>query len=225
MRTLLRRSLLPVVTLVSVTAAAAWAQGRPSLAIAAPPADQVTRTGPVVVASHMLSGRKLQELLASGFPARLHFTVELWSVGGWVNDLERVTEWDVVVRWIAVDNAYEVTQVTGDQPFALGRFAQLSDAAQAVARPVRAPIVAFAGSKRFYYQATLAVETLSLTDLDEVERWLRGELRPAVRGERNPGTVLGRGLKTLATRLLGGERREYSERTPVFAVSEERKQE
>lgn len=212
----LRRHLLAAVALLCVSAGAALAQEQPSLAIAAPAADQVTRTGPVVVASHMLAGRKLQELLASGFPARLHFVVELWSVGGWVNDLERFTEWDVIVRWLAVERVYEVIQVVGSRPFSLGRFALLGDAASAVARPTRAPIVASAASRRMYYQATLTVETLSLSDLDEVERWLRGELRPAVRGERNPGTVLGRGLKTLVSRLLGGERREYVARTGVF---------
>ena len=60
------------------------------------------------------------------------------------------------------------------------------------------------------------VETLSLNDLDEVERWLRGELRPAVRGRRNPGTALGRGLRTLAVRLLGSESRHYEARTGTF---------
>jgi hypothetical protein len=166
----------------------------------------------------MLSGRQLRELLASGFPARLHFVVELWSVGGWVNDLDRFTEWDVVVRWLAVERVYEVIQIVGARPFSLGRFAQIGDAATAVARPTRAPIVASTASSRMYYQATLTVETLSLSDLDEVERWLRGELRPAVRGQRNPGTVLGRGFKTLASRLLGGERREYVARTGVFGA-------
>lgn len=219
----LHRHLLAAVALLGATAAAAPAQARPSLAITAPTVGEVTRTGPVVVASHMLSGRKLRELLASGFPARLHYTVELWSVGGWVNDLERITEWDVVVRWLAVERVYEVIQIVGARPFSLGRFALLGDAASAVARPARAPIVAAATSRRMYYQATLTVETLSLSDLDEVERWLRGELQPAVRGERNPGTVLGRGLKTLASRLLGGERREYVARTGVFSTADGRR--
>jgi hypothetical protein len=212
----LRRPLLFAAVLLGMAVSAASAQGRPALSIAPPAADQLTSAGPVVVASHMLSGRKLQELLTSGFPARLHFVVELWSVGGWVNDLERITEWDVVVRWLAVERVYEVVQIVGSRPFSLGRFALLGDAASAVARPTRAPMVASASSRRMYYQTTLTVETLSLSDLDEVERWLRGELQPAVRGERNPGTVLGRGLKTLASRLLGGERREYVARTRVF---------
>ena len=222
MAMLLRRALLALVVLTGTPWAVASAQGKPALSVAAPAAEQLTAAGPVVEATHMLTGRKMQELLGSGFPARLHFAVELWSVGRWSNDLERLTEWDVVVRWLAVERTYEVTLMRGEQPFSLGKFALLSDAEAAVARPVRAPIVAFARGKRMYYQATLSVETLTMSDLDEVERWLRGELQPAVRGERNPGSVLGRGLKTLASRLLGGERREYAERTKVFEVDAKR---
>jgi hypothetical protein len=37
-----------------------------------------------------------------------------------------------------------------------------------------------------------------------------------VRGRRNPGTAVGRGLKTLATRLLGGETRHYEVLSETF---------
>jgi hypothetical protein len=60
------------------------------------------------------------------------------------------------------------------------------------------------------------IEALSLTELDEVERWLRGELKPAVRGQKNAGTAVGRGVKTVVVRLLGGERRRYEARSPTF---------
>jgi hypothetical protein len=59
---------------------------------------------------------------------------------------------------------------------------------------------------------------MSMSDLDELEGWLRGELRPAVRGKKNPGTALGRGITKLATRLLGGEKRRYEQRTETFRV-------
>ena len=57
---------------------------------------------------------------------------------------------------------------------------------------------------------------LSVNDLDEVERWLRGELRPAVRGERNPGTAITRGLRSLVVGILGGENRHYEARSRTF---------
>ena len=52
----------------------------------------------------------------------------------------------------------------------------------------------------------------------EHKRCLKGDLRPAIRGERNPGTALTRSLRTLAARLFGGETREYEQKTPVFRV-------
>ena len=59
---------------------------------------------------------------------------------------------------------------------------------------------------------------LSLTDLDEVERWLRGDLQPGLTGKANPGTIITRGLRTVAAKLLGSESREYEASTPMFRV-------
>ena len=220
MQRLVRPLPLLAAALLCAAVRGASAQGHPALSITAPAPEELTRAGPVVVASHMLSGRKLQELLANGFPVRLHFSVELWSVGTWSNEVQRIVEWDVVVRWLQVERTYDVTQIVNDRPFSLGRFPLLSDAEAAVGRPTRASITAVPSARRLYYQASLSVETLSVTDIDEVERWLHGELEPAVRGHRNPGSALSRGIRTLFSRLAGGERREYAERTPIFRVSE-----
>jgi hypothetical protein len=70
--------------------------------------------------------------------------------------------------------------------------------------------------QRTYYNLLLDVETLSLTDLDEVQRWLKGELQPAVHGQKNPGTAVTRGLRTIVVRLLGGEKRHYESRSGTF---------
>ena len=59
---------------------------------------------------------------------------------------------------------------------------------------------------------------LSVGDIDEVERWLKGEAGPATQGKEDAGTALGRGAKTLFTRLLGGQVRRYSSRTTAFRV-------
>ena len=98
-------------------------------------------------------------------------------------------------------------------------FARLEEADATVARPVRAPIQPGRDGRRRYYLARVDVAALSVTDLDEVNRWLRGELQPAVRGERNPGTALTRGIRTVATRLLGGERRSYEARNAGFRAN------
>lgn len=181
-----------------------------------PTATRLTAEGPLVRSRAILADPYLRELLQSGFPVRLSYRVELWADGRFFDELQRSAEWEVRVIFRGVPQTYEVIQVVGDRPLSLGTFARLEDADVAAARPVRVPIRAPADDRRFYYLATLEVEAMSMTDLEELNRWLRGELQPTVRGQRNAGTALTRGIRSLATRLLGGERREYSERSPSF---------
>lgn len=192
------------------------AQRGPGISVELPVAAQVTQEGPLVRARNVLTDPRMRELLEAGFPARLRYRVELWSNERFADQLHRAVEWEVLVRWRGTDQRYEVTQRIGDRVLPLGSFARVDDAEAAVERPLRVPIVAPARNRRYYYQAMLEVRTLSVSDLDEVNAWLRGELTPAMRGERNPGTALTRGLRSLTTRLLGGERREYAARSPHF---------
>ena len=172
--------------------------------------------GPLVRGIEIIADARLADLLRNGFPARLHFRVELWSTGGWFDDLEGRHAWDIIVQYDPLDRRYRVARVAGDVATLIGEFATIADAEAAVSRPYRVPLQPSARRQRFYYNAVLEVETLSLSDLDEVERWLRGELRPAVRGQRNPGTALTRGVRTLLVRLLGGRKQQYQVRSGTF---------
>ena len=201
----------------TVLATVAEAQRAARLEITLPALSRVTQEGPSVRARGILDDDRIRELLRSGFPARLSYRVELWSSEPWLDELMRTAEWEVDVRLRGVDQRYEVTQIVGGKPLSLGTFARIEDAAAAVERPLRVPVTAPPSARRrYYYQAALEVRTLSVSDLDEVNAWLRGELSPAMRGERNPGTALTRGVRSLTTRLLGGERREYAARTRLF---------
>lgn len=172
---------------------------------------------PLVRAVDVLADKDMRNLLVNGFPARLHFRGELWSVSGWFNDLEGTVEWDIVVQFDAFTKSYRVLRIMGEQLTALGTFADLNSASAAMAAPFRLPLVPpTRRGGRFYYSASLDLETLSMSDLDELERWLRGELKPAVRGQRNPGTAITRGLRTLFVRLLGGEKRHYEAQSATF---------
>ena len=42
---------------------------------------------------------------------------------------------------------------------------------------------------RYYYLGQVQVETLSLTDLEELQRWLHGDLAPAVKGDQTMETL------------------------------------
>lgn len=210
-------ALVAALALVAIAAAArpaAAQQPRPGVEVQLPNASRLTLEGPLVRSRAMLTEVRTRELLQSGFAARLHYRVELWA-DGFFDELQRTAEWDVVVEPSAL-GTYVVRQHVGDLELSLGAFALLDDAEAALSRPVRVPISAPRQNRRYYYRVTLSVETLSISDLDEVNRWLRGELEPAVRGRANPGTAFTRGLRSLTARLLGGERREYITRSASF---------
>jgi uncharacterized protein DUF4390 len=194
------------------------AQRGPELEIVLPAPDALATEGPAVRAVNVLSDSKVRELLDSGFPARLHFRLELWSAGGMFNSLRGTTEWDVVVRYDALNKRYQLVRLNGGAVVASARFAEFATALAEAERPYRAPLPARRQLDRQYYNAVLELETMSRDDLDELERWLRGELKPAVRGQRNPGTAIGRGLRDLFVKLLGAEQWTLEKRSPTFRV-------
>lgn len=202
----------------------AHAQGdanRPGVDILLPPGEGGVLAlspdrGPLVTTRNILSGGELRELIRSGFPAELRFRLELWRAGGWFDDLESILEWSVIVAYDPAAQLYRVRRLSSTQNEDLGAFATLTSVEAVLARPVRAPVIPRQQGRRYYYNLVLEVEALSVSDLDQLERWLRGELRPAVRGRNNPVDALSSGVKTMVTRVLGGERREYRRRSGAF---------
>jgi hypothetical protein len=171
---------------------------------------------PAVSSSGLLADGSMRDLLSNGFPARLHYRLERWTSGRWFDDLKATFEWDVIVKYDVLGKKYQVVRVVNKKVESLGEFPGTDEAENSAEGPYRPAIQLPKKGQRGYYNLLLDVETLSLSDLDEVERWLRGELKPAVSGKTNPGTALGRGVRTLVVRLLGGEKRHYEARTGKF---------
>lgn len=184
--------------------------------VLAPPQNAWADDVPAVSSEGLLSDAAMRDLLANGFPARLHYRLERWASGRWFDDLKAAFEWDVILKYDVLGKKYQVVRVVNRKSESLGEYASVADAENAVEAPYRVGISLPKKGQRGYYNLLLDVETLSLTDLDEVQRWLRGELKPAVSGKKNPGTAVGRGLRTLVVRLLGGEKRHYEARTGTF---------
>jgi hypothetical protein len=214
-----RSLVLPCVLLLS-TAAPALAQRSARVQIELPPAALRAVEAPRVRALRVLSDGRLRDLLRNGFPARLHWRVEVWSTRGWFDDLKGAVEWDVIVRYEPLERRYEIVRIDAEgNPTPLGRTENFANVEAIIERPQQPPVLPPRRRDRVYYNVALDVEMLSVSDLDEVERWLRGELRPAVRGQRNPGTAVTRGVRTVVARLLGAEKRHYEERSVRFDVS------
>ena len=188
------------------------------LEVTAPPEGAWMEQAPGVSSTGLLTDAAMRDLLSNGFPARLHYRLERWKSGRWFDDIQAASEWDVILKYDVLGKRYQVARVVNKRAESLGDHASLEAAAEAAEAPYQTTISLPRKGQRGYYNLLLDVEMLSLSDLDEVERWLRGELKPAVRGEKNPGTVLTRGMRTLVLRLLGGEKRHYEARSGTFRL-------
>ncbi len=157
---------------------------------------------PVIRSENMLGANsRWLAALRSGLPVRLHYRVEVWrSRGAWFDTFERQVEWDVLVRHEPLLDHYTLLTFVGaarqERRYAtldaLG--AALAFAYQVNVRPVE--------EGRYYYAASLQVSTLSDSDLDELERFLAGDLGRTDEGE-NLGDALGRGATRFLLRLAG----------------------
>jgi hypothetical protein len=212
---IVRLSRFTTIGAFAVSASVASAQ-KPQISIVLPDQSSLATEPPMIRSQSLVTDGTMLDLLRNGFPARLHYRMERWSTGGWFDDIAAESEWDVVVRYDALSKLFQVYRVVRRQTVLLGSFPTIQEAEAAVDVPFPAPIALPRKGRRSYYTLTLNIETLSLTELDEVERWLRGELKPAVRGKKNPGTAVGRGVRTVMVRLLGGEKRRYETRSGTF---------
>jgi hypothetical protein len=173
---------------------------------------------PVVRSENMLgSNSRWLDALRSGLPVRLHYTVEVWrSRGAWFDTFERQAEWDVLVRHEPLLDQYTLLTFVGaarqERRYAtldaLG--AALAFGYQVNVRPEE--------SGRYYYAASLQVTTLSDSDLDELERFLAGDLGEAEERGENFGDVLGRGATRFLLRLAGLPSLRLEARSPHFTV-------
>ena len=179
------------------------------------PASRATEA-PFTRTAGLLRSPPMNDLMRSGFPARIRYKIERWAVGGWADDLRATREWTLIVRYDQLGGVFKVVRVFRETATPLGESATIAGADSIVARLTRTPMPPPRRGERSYYTLGIELEMLSLGDLDELENWLKGELQPAVRGDRNPGTALTRGIRTLVVRLLGGEKRRYEARSPTF---------
>lgn len=175
-------------------------------------------TGATVRAARMLRDSNTRELLSSGFPAALRFRLELWRSGGLFDDIEGLpVTWEVLVRYDPYTQRYSVYRRGPGAYQDVGvPVATLEQAEAELEKGYPVPLAPRRHGARYYYSVSVDVETLSVSDLDELNRWLRGELQPAVRGKRAPLSALRRGLGTLVSRVLGGDSRHYEARSGTF---------
>jgi hypothetical protein len=202
-------AILLAVTLLGARGAPLHAQRRVVLEVAPPIAMAGT---PTVTTTNLFGDADMRDLVRSGFPASLRFRLELWRVGGLFNDLEGQRDWELIVQYDPSAQRYRVVQRQANRLDDLGSFATLSTAQAVLERPTRILLTPEREGSRYYYNLTLTIEALSVSDMDQLERWLRG-----VRGG-TAASAFGSGMRTLMLRMLGGEKRVYDKRSSTFTA-------
>ncbi len=175
---------------------------------------------PVVSVTHVLDDPQFQELMKNGFGVALHFRLELWRTGGLFNELERTANWEVLVHYDPdpYQAAYGVIRRSGKTREDFGAMPSLDSAQAILARPYHVALPAGRAGVKYYYNVVLDVESLNASDLSELQRWLHGDLQPAVQGRANPLSALKNGVGRLLSRVLGGAKRNYEATSPTFVA-------
>lgn len=156
----------------------------------------------------------LTRALHSGLPLRIRVVAELWKDGFFDSQKGR-GEWRASVVYDPMERQYRVaTGARGSQETAVD---SLSGVRRALQERFSLPMRPTEEGK-YYYLGHVEVETLSLSDLEELQRWLRGDLAPAVTGEEEVGSAVGRGVRRVLVRMLGLPARRFDVRSPSFEV-------
>jgi len=161
----------------------------------------------------LLTDGKFVGLMRSGFPLRLHYRLELWrSRSGWFDQYISEAPWDAVARHDPLADDFVLIRTGGR----VTRYGTPEDLERALDLPYRVNLKVN-GSGNFYFLCRLDLTTLNDTDLEELTRWLRGDVTPAVSGG-NLGGALARGAQRLLVRIAGLPRLTLEARSETFNV-------
>lgn len=174
---------------------------------------------PRVRSTGLLSDGKFVGLMRSGFPLRLHYRLELWRVrSSWFDQFVREVSWDGVARNDPLADDFVLIRHGGQ----VSRYATSEELSAALDIPfvvtLRPPAPPGTAGARYYFVARLEVTTLNDTDLQELSRWLSGDVGPVVSGEGNFGEALARGAQRVLVRLAGLPRLRLEARSPTIRI-------
>lgn len=190
-----------------------------SAAVAQSPTLSITLQSniPRVRSTGLLSDGKFVGLMRSGFPLRLHYRLELWKVrASWFDQFVREVSWDAVARNDPLADDFVLIRQGGN----VSRYATPEELSAALDIPYVVTLrpSSGGGGGRYYFVARLEVTTLNDTDLQELSRWLSGDVGPVVSGEGNFGEALARGAQRVLVRLAGLPRQRLEARSPTIRI-------
>jgi len=174
---------------------------------------------PRIQTTGLLGDGKFVTLMRSGFPLRLHYRLELWrSRSGWFDQFVSDWSWDAVARQDPLAEDFVLIRTGGS----VTRYGTSDELERALEIPYKVTLRP-KGAGLFYFLCRLEVTTLNDTDLEELTRWLKGDVSPAVSGDGNLGGALARGAQRLLVRIAGLPRLTLEARSETFTRQEPEK--
>lgn len=168
----------------------------------------------IVRVGDVLGDRRLEQAARSGLPIRVRIRTELWR-DRFFDQLVDSASWSTVIVFEPLGQQFFVRSLPAGG--GARRFDSFNGA-RAVVESEYLLGMRPSGPGRYYYTTTLQIETLSLGDLEELERWLQGELQPAVSGQRSVPGALTQGARRLMLRLLDLPQRRIDVRSDRFTI-------
>ena len=173
----------------------------------------VPETGAAIVQmGGLFETASLVDAVRSGLPLRIRLRVQLWKDGFFDNQVGH-HDWRASVLFDPLTRLFRVqTSHTDGAEIEVTTLAAAREALQlSLDIPLRPQ-----ESGKYYYVAGLEMETLSLSDLEELQRWLKGELAPAVTGEQEVEGALAKGFRRVLVRVLGLPAKRFQVKSPTF---------
>lgn len=210
-----RRLLFLVLALAPARPLAAQAP-RVSLAVTLSPpvSPSGARRAQVQVRDLLADHRWSRALLEQSFPLRLAFRLEIWrSREGWIDEFQRAAEWSAVIQFEPLEEQFRVTRIflSGPEDF---RFAT-RDSLDRWIRSINEVDALPQGTGTFYYNVTLTITALSDQDMEDLDRFLNGDVGPPPPSQ--PGS-LGKSVRRFLLRVAGLPWDELDARSDRFRV-------
>jgi len=177
--------------------------------------DIPMETGEAVVEIiDLFSDASLVEAVLSGLPLRIRIRVQLWK-DGFFDHQKGQHEWRASILFDPLTRRYRIQ--TPERTGSEVEVNTLEEARSALQLTLNIPLRPTEPG-RYYYIAAVEMKTLSLSDLEELQRWLHGELAPVVAGERDVEGALATGFRRVLVRMLGLPAKRFQLQSPTFRV-------
>jgi hypothetical protein len=164
-----------------------------------------------------LAKASLLEAVHSGLPLRIRIRIQLWRDGFFDNQEGDEYEWRASVVFDPLTRRYGIQ--TSGRAAVEEEVNTLNEARMLLQQTLAVPLLP-EREGRYYYNAVVEMETLSLSDLEELQRWLKGDLAPVVAGESDVEGALAKGFRRVLVRALGLPSQRFEVQSEKFQIGE-----